>query len=156
MSSNLSLFHVFAISCVQIPCFEWLVYLEKLIISQLFFRIFSFLEAQLHYHVQIIHTAGHCSECFLFRSGLSSVICSHIISAPPSHKTQIFLPTRRMLSSGMLRREALVITDVSEDPSASIFRVTRISELRTKLAVTSNGRTLRRHTRGHSSVKCSI
>jgi hypothetical protein len=33
-----------------------------------------------------------------------------------------------MVSSGMLRRVALVITDVSEELSASFFRVTRISE----------------------------
>jgi hypothetical protein len=41
-----------------------------------------------------------------------------------------------MASSGMLRRAALVRTDVSEEPSASIIRVTRISELGT-LDVTS-------------------
>jgi hypothetical protein len=40
-----------------------------------------------------------------------------------------------MLSSGMLRRVALVRTDVSEELSASIIRVTRISELGTTLAV---------------------
>jgi hypothetical protein len=46
-----------------------------------------------------------------------------------------------MLSSGMLRRAALVGTDVSEERSASIIiRVTRIGELGT-LAVTSNQRT---------------
>jgi hypothetical protein len=37
----------------------------------------------------------------------------------------------------MLRRAALVRTDVSEEPSASFIRVTRIGELRTTLAVTS-------------------
>jgi hypothetical protein len=47
---------------------------------------------------------------------------------------------RRMASSGMLRRVALVRTDVSEEPSTSIKRVTRIGELGT-LAVTSNRRT---------------
>jgi hypothetical protein len=47
-----------------------------------------------------------------------------------------------MVSSGMLRRVALVRTDVSEELSASIIRVTRI-ELGTTLAVTSNRRTLR-------------
>jgi hypothetical protein len=41
---------------------------------------------------------------------------------------------------------ALVRTDVSEDLSASFIRVTRIGELGTTLAVTSNRRTLRRHT----------
>jgi hypothetical protein len=48
-----------------------------------------------------------------------------------------------MASSGMLRRVALLITDVSEEFSASIIRVKRISELGT-LVVTSNRRTLRR------------
>jgi hypothetical protein len=43
-----------------------------------------------------------------------------------------------MASSGMLRRMALVRTDVSEELSASIVRVIRIGELRTTLAVTSN------------------
>jgi hypothetical protein len=42
----------------------------------------------------------------------------------------------------MLRRVALVRTDVSEERSASIIRVTRINELGTMLAVTSNRRTL--------------
>jgi hypothetical protein len=36
-----------------------------------------------------------------------------------------------MASSGMLRRVALVRSDVSEELSASIIRVTRIGELRT-------------------------
>jgi hypothetical protein len=39
---------------------------------------------------------------------------------------------------GMLRRVALVRTDVSEELSASFIRVTRIDELGTTLAVTSN------------------
>jgi hypothetical protein len=46
----------------------------------------------------------------------------------------------------MLRRVALVRTDISEEPSASI-RVTRIGELGTTLAATSNRRTLRRNTK---------
>jgi hypothetical protein len=41
-----------------------------------------------------------------------------------------------MPASGMLRRVALVRTDVSEELSASIIRVTRIGELGTTLAVT--------------------
>jgi predicted hotdog family 3-hydroxylacyl-ACP dehydratase len=41
---------------------------------------------------------------------------------------------------------ALVRTDVSEELSASFIRVTRIGELGTMLAVTSNRRTLRRNT----------
>jgi hypothetical protein len=48
-----------------------------------------------------------------------------------------------MTSSGMLRYVALVKTDISEELSASIMRVTRIGELGTTLAVTSNRRTLR-------------
>jgi hypothetical protein len=48
-----------------------------------------------------------------------------------------------MVSSGMLRRVALVSTDVSEEHSASFIRVTKIGELGTTLAVTSNRRTLR-------------
>jgi hypothetical protein len=42
-----------------------------------------------------------------------------------------------MASSGMIRRVALVRTDVSEELSASFIGVTRIRELRTTLAVTS-------------------
>jgi hypothetical protein len=48
----------------------------------------------------------------------------------------------RMTSSGMLRRVALVRTDVTEELSASFIRVTRICELGTTLAGTSNRRTL--------------
>jgi hypothetical protein len=43
----------------------------------------------------------------------------------------------------MLRRVALVRTDVSEEPGASFIRVTRISELGITQAATSNRRTLR-------------
>jgi hypothetical protein len=42
-----------------------------------------------------------------------------------------------MASSGMLRRVALVRTDVSEEPSASFKRVTKIGELGRTLAATS-------------------
>jgi hypothetical protein len=51
-----------------------------------------------------------------------------------------------MASSGMLRSVALVRTDDSEERSASIIKVTRICELGTTLAVTSNRRSLRRST----------
>jgi hypothetical protein len=47
-----------------------------------------------------------------------------------------------MVSSEMLRRVALVSTDVSEELNASFIRVARIGELGTTLAVTSNRRTL--------------
>jgi hypothetical protein len=48
-----------------------------------------------------------------------------------------------MASSGMLHRVALVGTDVSEELSTSIIRETRIGELGTTLAVTSNRRSQR-------------
>jgi hypothetical protein len=47
----------------------------------------------------------------------------------------------------MLRRVVLVRTDVLEELSSSIIRVTRISELGTALAVPSNRLTLRRNTK---------
>jgi hypothetical protein len=50
-----------------------------------------------------------------------------------------------MPSSGMLRRVALVRTNVSEERIASIISVTRISELVTTLAVISNRSALRRN-----------
>jgi hypothetical protein len=66
--------------------------------------------------------------------------------APPSSRWQESVNWEqrwRMVSSGMLRRVALVTTDVSEELRASIIMVTRIGELRTTLAITSNRRTLR-------------
>jgi hypothetical protein len=48
-----------------------------------------------------------------------------------------------MVSSRMLRRVALIRTDVSEEHSASI-RVTRLGELETTLTATSNRHTLQR------------
>jgi hypothetical protein len=47
-----------------------------------------------------------------------------------------------MVSSGLLRRRALVRTDVSEEPGASFIRVTKIGELGTTQAATSNRRRL--------------
>jgi hypothetical protein len=51
-----------------------------------------------------------------------------------------------MASSGVFRRVALVITDVSEELSTSFIKVTRIAELGTTLTVTSDRHTLRRNT----------
>jgi hypothetical protein len=48
-----------------------------------------------------------------------------------------------MAFSGMLRRVAVVRTDVLEEFSASIIRETRIGELGKTLAVTGNRSTLR-------------
>jgi hypothetical protein len=57
-----------------------------------------------------------------------------------------------MPSSGILRRVALLRTDVSEVLCASFIRVTRIGELRTVLAVSSNRRTLRINIKPLSSL----
>jgi hypothetical protein len=61
-----------------------------------------------------------------------------------------------MPSSGMLRRVALVRTDVSEELSASFIRVTRISELGTTLAVTSNRRKQRKNTKLRLLVTANV
>jgi hypothetical protein len=55
---------------------------------------------------------------------------------------------RRMASSGMLHRMALVRTDVSEELSASFIRVIRSGEQGTTPAVTGN-----RHTAKHYSTR---
>jgi hypothetical protein len=60
-----------------------------------------------------------------------------------------------MVSSGLLRRVALVRTDVSEEPGASFIKVTKISGLGTTQAATSNRRTLRRNT-NTTSASCSL
>jgi hypothetical protein len=59
-----------------------------------------------------------------------------------------------MPSFGVLRRVALVRTDVSEERIASSIRVKAIGELGTSLAVTSNGSTLRGNTIFAACVGC--
>jgi hypothetical protein len=63
-------------------------------------------------------------------------------------------------SSGMLRRVALIRTDVSKELSISFIRVTRIGGLGTTLAVISNRRTLRRNAKKYqldiSSQRASV
>jgi hypothetical protein len=49
--------------------------------------------------------------------------------------------SRRLVSSGMLRRVTVVRTDGSEELSASFIRVRRIGEPGTTLTVTNNRRT---------------
>jgi hypothetical protein len=53
----------------------------------------------------------------------------------------------------MLRRVAFVRTDVPEELSAFFIRVTRVGELGTTLAITSNRRTLRRNTKSIPSLR---
>jgi hypothetical protein len=57
-----------------------------------------------------------------------------------------------MSSSVMLRRVAIVRTDVLEEIGASFIRVTRIGELGTTVAVTSKRRTVRSNTKSQILV----
>jgi thiazole synthase ThiGH ThiG subunit len=61
-----------------------------------------------------------------------------------------------MAPSGMLRRLALVRTDVSEELSASFIMVTRIGELGTLLVVTSNWRSVTMMKEALSSSETSV
>jgi hypothetical protein len=69
------------------------------------------------------------------------VLTSHMTSHPRK------LHSSRMVSSGLLRRVALVRTDVLEEPGASFIKVTKIGALGTTQAATSNRRTLQRNTK---------
>jgi hypothetical protein len=67
------------------------------------------------------------------------------LSSANNHRcVRHFCKTFSETSSEMLRRVVIVRTDVSEDHSSFIIRVTRIGELGT-LAVSRNRRTLRRN-----------
>jgi hypothetical protein len=71
--------------------------------------------------------------------GIWCSVRSYVLSSWPE-----LVKIWRLASSGMLCRVDLVTTDVSKELSASFIRVTRIGELGTTLAVTSNRSTLRR------------
>jgi hypothetical protein len=83
------------------------------------------------------------------RSGLCAVLSTYTKIHLRDHRDLTHEPNmlRRMVSSGLLPRVALVRTDVSEEPGASFIRVTRIGELGTTQTATSNRRTLRRNTK---------
>jgi hypothetical protein len=97
-----------------------------------------------------LFTAWTAQVLLAFVGWLSNSIFPHLPSSPPGlvskHHTyvrfEVFTAVTMkndvLMSSGMLRRVALVRTDVSEELSASVIRVTRIGELGTTLAVTSN------------------
>jgi hypothetical protein len=84
-----------------------------------------------------LRTKGH-RVCLYMQ--LVSVHWCMLHDCPQS--TETFQIYWRMPSYGMLLSVALVITDVSEERITFIIRVTRIGELGTTLAVTSNRHTL--------------
>jgi hypothetical protein len=91
------------------------------------------------YSTEMTHEATRAVQLYpsvcRFKAALSKMGQTGPTAGPWSQQ----VPVRRMVSSGMLRRVALVRTDVSEEPSASFIRVTRIGELETTLAVTACG-----------------
>jgi hypothetical protein len=74
-------------------------------------------------------------------------IAIYFYTNKPFYYNQICYCEFTMASSGMLRRVALLRTNVSEELCASIIRMRRIGELGTTLAVTSNRRMLWRNTK---------
>jgi hypothetical protein len=93
--------------------------------------------------VTSVKTSNLTCHIYSFYNLFSSFRVQKGVSHSPLHEIYFW----RMVSSGMLRHVALVRTDVSEELSAFFIRVTRIGELGTTLAVTSNRRTLRRNTK---------
>jgi hypothetical protein len=69
---------------------------------------------------------------------MHNLLVEKIKRKKPLGRTRPRLVGKRMLSSGMLRSVALVRTDVWEEPSTSIIKVTRVGDLGTTLAVSSN------------------
>jgi hypothetical protein len=76
-------------------------------------------------------------------SALVGAICNGLFRRELVDEFHVYEFKTRMASSGMLRRVALVRTDVSEEFSTSFITVTRIGELGTTLTVTGNRCTLR-------------
>jgi hypothetical protein len=106
-------------------------------------RIRSIVPLQLHLRVSSPRLSG------LYHS--SSTTTLQGASPPFNNKNKIHKENRSLIiripSSGMLRRVLpLVRTEVSEERSVFIIRVTRIYELGKTLLVTSNRHTLRRNT----------
>jgi hypothetical protein len=97
-----------------------------------------------HFHLMCITKQQSLSTCLC--QLLSFLPCPYLLCVT-FWSGKIWGFSRRwlwsMVSSGMLRHVALVRTDVSEEPSASFIRVTRIGELGTTLAATNNRRMLR-------------
>jgi hypothetical protein len=92
--------------------------------------------------------ASLLAEALLKASSLSKESIDSVDQARQNgSSTALVVITWRTPSSGMLCRVALVTTDVSQELSDSIIRITRIVEIRTTLAVTSNRLTLRRNTK---------
>jgi hypothetical protein len=87
-----------------------------------------------------------CGSCKNRRFGGTWRLFHRVTKIGELGTTQAATSNRRTLRSpGMLRRVALVRTEVSEELSVPFIRVTKICDLGTTLAVTSIRRTLRRN-----------
>jgi hypothetical protein len=96
------------------------------------------------------HCAAERTECV---SGLYQGCTKFSLSQTLPTAVQL---NKKTASSGMLRRVAFEGTDVSGQLNASVIRVTRIGEVGTLLAVTSNRRTLQRNTKQYKVVPRSL
>jgi hypothetical protein len=102
-------------------------------------------------HIQTGLQNNKIQECQVLSNPSKSKI---IMQTLKQEGTQVFI--WRMMSSGMLRRVALVRTDVSEEPGASFIRVTKVGALGTTQAATSNRRTLRRNTKWERKLEWKL
>jgi hypothetical protein len=100
------------------------------------------------------------SRCFIECIVISLIIANNYVRMifyvlnsgnSEEHYVRLEVFTAGTMKNGVFwyvtRRVALVRTEVSEELIATFIRVTRIGELGTTLAVTSNRRTLRRNTK---------